>query len=118
MLRRIACIRALTEEIGFNHLRTKRINGRTKISSGTYGGEVRSIFMVGETYLSWEDPVDRKPPAAGQPEFDTRGANVRAQMGAQLRRMYAGVVDEGVPVRFAEVLQGLDKREPDERPSK
>jgi Anti-sigma factor NepR len=54
--------------------------------------------------------MDRKVPAAVQPEFDARerAAHVRAQMGTQLRRMYAEVVGGGVPARFVELLRGLD----------
>jgi hypothetical protein len=52
--------------------------------------------------------MDRKAPAAAvQPHVDQveRGAAVRAQIGTQLRKMYAEVVGEGVPICIAEILR-------------
>jgi hypothetical protein len=39
--------------------------------------------------------------------------NVQAKLGQQLRAVYDGVVKEGVPDRFKEFLQRLDKRDPE-----
>ena len=36
------------------------------------------------------------------------GPNVNAKIGQQLRLMYGGVVSQGVPDRFVEILRGLD----------
>jgi hypothetical protein len=36
------------------------------------------------------------------------GRDVQAKIGSQLRALYDGVVKEGVPDRFAELLQRLD----------
>jgi hypothetical protein len=39
------------------------------------------------------------------------GAEIQHKIGQQLRAMYADVVNEGVPDRFAELLQRLDKQD-------
>jgi len=36
------------------------------------------------------------------------GTDVKAKIGNQLREMYNEVVEQGVPERFVEILQGLD----------
>ena len=42
------------------------------------------------------------------------GPDVKAKIGQQLRAMYNGVVNQGVPDRFAEILRRLDEKSPDE----
>jgi Anti-sigma factor NepR len=37
------------------------------------------------------------------------GPDIRATIGRELRRMYAEVIAEGVPERFAEILRKLDE---------
>jgi Anti-sigma factor NepR len=37
------------------------------------------------------------------------GPDVLAHLGRQLRAMYAGIIAEGVPERFAEILRQLDE---------
>jgi Anti-sigma factor NepR len=37
------------------------------------------------------------------------GPRVMAAIGRELRRMYADIIAEGVPERFAEILRGLDE---------
>jgi hypothetical protein len=39
------------------------------------------------------------------------GAEIQHKIGQQLRAMYTDVVNEGVPDRFAELLQRLDKQD-------
>jgi hypothetical protein len=39
----------------------------------------------------------------------TLGRELMAVMGRELRRMYAGIVAEGVPERFAEILRRLPR---------
>jgi hypothetical protein len=47
----------------------------------------------------------RRPQEKGQLSQD-----IQRRIGLQLRAMYADVVNEGVPDRFAELLQRLDKQ--------
>jgi Anti-sigma factor NepR len=49
----------------------------------------------------------RNPSSA--PETANLGRDVQAKIGQQLRSMYAGVVDQGVPDRFVELLKKLDE---------
>jgi hypothetical protein len=46
----------------------------------------------------------RRPQAKGQLSQD-----IQRRIGLQLRAMYADVVNEGIPDRFAELLRRLDK---------
>jgi hypothetical protein len=39
------------------------------------------------------------------------GAEIQHKIGQQLRAMYSDTVNEGVPDRFAELLQRLDKQD-------
>jgi hypothetical protein len=48
----------------------------------------------------------RRAPAKGQLSQD-----VQRRIGLQLRAMYADVVNEGIPDRFADLLSRLDKPE-------
>jgi Anti-sigma factor NepR len=38
------------------------------------------------------------------------GSEIKAKIGQQLRTMYADVVNQGVPDRFAEILRKLDEK--------
>jgi Anti-sigma factor NepR len=38
------------------------------------------------------------------------GSEIKAKIGQQLRAMYADVVNQGVPERFAEILRKLDEK--------
>ncbi len=49
------------------------------------------------------DPDKKKPTKANKLDRGTR-----AKLGQQLRAMYDEVVSQGVPTRFAELLNGLD----------
>jgi len=40
------------------------------------------------------------------------GSEIKAKIGQQLRAMYADVVNQGVPDRFAEILSKLDQKSP------
>jgi len=59
---------------------------------------------------------DRKSSAHGAkvknpsvaPDAANLGRDVQAKIGQRLRSMYAGVVDQGVPDRFVELLKKLD----------
>lgn len=61
---------------------------------------------------------DEKPGRPGhmQTEMNQRkprgrlGRDVQSKIGQQLRAMYDGVVSEGVPDRFNDVLRQLDER--------
>src|SRR5262245_8807401 len=55
-------------------------------------------------HVSRERP--RRSQATGQLSHD-----VQRRIGLQLRAMYADVVNEGIPDRFAELLRRLDKPE-------
>ena len=46
---------------------------------------------------------------SGAPEAANLGRDVQAKIGQQLRSLYAGVVDQGVPDRFVELLKKLDQ---------
>lgn len=46
---------------------------------------------------------------SGAPDTANLGRDVQAKIGQQLRSMYAGVVDQGVPDRFVELLKKLDE---------
>jgi hypothetical protein len=59
---------------------------------------------AGQTALQRPDPDDKKKSTKGN-RLD-RGT--RAKLGQQLRAMYDEVVSQGVPSRFAELLNGLD----------
>ena len=52
------------------------------------------------------------PPGEG-PKAKKRGLDreIQNQIGRQLRSLYVDVVQEGVPDRFAELLQRLDEQE-------
>jgi hypothetical protein len=43
------------------------------------------------------------------------GRDVQSKIGQQLRAMYDGVVNEGVPDRFAEMLSRLDEQKDKEK---
>jgi hypothetical protein len=38
------------------------------------------------------------------------GSEIKAKIGQQLRSMYADVINQGVPERFAEILRKLDEK--------
>jgi hypothetical protein len=38
------------------------------------------------------------------------GPDIKAKIGQQLRTLYGGVVNEGVPDRFIEILRRLDEK--------
>ena len=40
------------------------------------------------------------------------GSEIKAKIGQQLRAMYADVINQGVPDRFAEILRKLDEKSP------
>ena len=51
---------------------------------------------------------------ASQPAPDaTLGREIQAKIGLQLRTLYNDIVSEGVPDRFADLLNKLDKSKPD-----
>jgi hypothetical protein len=50
----------------------------------------------------------------GRPEAKL-GRDIQAKIGQQLRALYDEVVNQGVPDRFAELLNRLDKQEDDNR---
>lgn len=43
------------------------------------------------------------------------GRDVQSKIGQQLRAMYDGVISEGVPDRFTEMLQRLDEQKEQKR---
>jgi hypothetical protein len=61
---------------------------------------------------------DNKPGRPGQMQTEVTqrkpkgrlGRDVQSKIGQQLRAMYDGVVNEGVPDRFAEMLRRLDEQ--------
>jgi len=61
---------------------------------------------------------DDKPGRPGQMQMETTqrkprgrlGRDVQNKIGQQLRAMYDGVVSEGVPDRFNEMLRQLDEK--------
>ena len=64
--------------------------------------------------MSDEDKTGR--PGQMQTELNQRkpkgrlGRDVQSKIGQQLRAMYDGVVSEGVPDRFSEMLRQLDEK--------
>jgi hypothetical protein len=58
---------------------------------------------------SMSDQNERKPPPTLDPE-------TLATIGRELRRIYGGIIAEGLPERFAEILRRLD--EPSNQDSK
>ena len=67
---------------------------------------------------------DDKPgrPGTMQTEVNQRkprgrlGRDVQSKIGQQLRAMYDNVVSEGVPDRFTDMLQQLDKQQDQQAP--
>jgi hypothetical protein len=55
------------------------------------------------TQTQGPDPDKKKPTKANRLDRSTR-----AKLGQQLRAVYDEVVSQGVPTRFAELLNGLD----------
>lgn len=55
-------------------------------------------------HLQELDPDDKKKPT----KVNRLDRGTRAKLGQQLRAMYDEVVSQGVPSRFAELLNGLD----------
>jgi hypothetical protein len=55
-------------------------------------------------------PRANKPTAGGQENVTTFGADIRSKIGTQLRAMYADVVKEGVPDRFAELIRQIESK--------
>jgi Anti-sigma factor NepR len=45
---------------------------------------------------------------SGRPTVAKLGPDIKAKIGQHLRSMYAEVVNQGVPDRFAEILRHLD----------
>jgi hypothetical protein len=64
--------------------------------------------------MNEEDDADRPGPMlteANQRKARGRlGRDVQSKIGQQLRAMYDGVVNEGVPDRFTEMLRRLDEQ--------
>lgn len=54
-------------------------------------------------------PVNGGPTAPTQGE-EGLGKDVQVSLGAQLRRHYQTIVEEGVPDRFVELLQRYDRK--------
>ena len=55
----------------------------------------------------------RSPPQAQEPARETEpslGGDIRGKIGQQLRDMYDDVVAQGVPDRFVDLLNQLDKQ--------
>ena len=57
--------------------------------------------------------LEASPKMSAKPVKGKLDPETQRKIGQQLRAMYAGVVNEGVPDRFAELINRLDK--PDER---
>jgi Anti-sigma factor NepR len=54
-------------------------------------------------------PLRKKTiPECGKPTVAKLGPDIKAKIGQHLRSMYAEVVNQGVPDRFAEILRHLD----------
>jgi hypothetical protein len=53
--------------------------------------------------------TDMEPGHTTEPSAPKLGPDIKAKIGQQLRTLYGGVVDEGVPDRFVEILRGLDE---------
>jgi hypothetical protein len=66
-------------------------------------------------------PVRRGASSMHKAEFGpvhaeaTLGREIQTKIGEQLRAMYDDVVEQGVPDRFVELLQRLDKQDDGER---
>jgi hypothetical protein len=60
---------------------------------------------VGQTSPQRRDPDDKKKST----KANRLDRGTRAKLGQQLRAMYDEVVCQGVPSRFAELLNGLDE---------
>jgi Anti-sigma factor NepR len=57
--------------------------------------------------------VSRSPDTPAEPEGDAKpslGGAIRGRIGRQLRDMYDDVVAQGVPDRFVELLNRLEKQ--------
>ena len=55
--------------------------------------------------------------AAAKPDA-TLGREIQAKIGLQLRTLYNDIVSDGVPDRFADLLNKLDKSSDDDKGSK
>jgi hypothetical protein len=66
---------------------------------------------------------EQKPIRPGQMQTEVNqrkprgrlGRDVQSKIGQQLRAMYDGVISEGVPDRFTEMLQRLDEQKEQKR---
>jgi len=54
--------------------------------------------------------LQRTPFEEAEPAPRKLGSEIKAKIGQQLRAMYADVVNQGVPERFAEILRKLDEK--------
>ena len=54
--------------------------------------------------------METGPSSAPEQATGRLGRDVQAKIGGQLRALYDGVVKEGVPDRFVELLQRLDNK--------
>jgi Anti-sigma factor NepR len=70
--------------------------------ASTDGAGARSIMNRGR--------VQRIPYADAEAAPKKLGSEIKAKIGQQLRAMYADVVNQGVPERFAEILGKLDEK--------
>ena len=61
--------------------------------------------------------TDPMTDAAAKPDA-TLGREIQAKIGLQLRTLYNDIVGEGVPDRFADLLNQLDKKNNDDKGSK
>jgi hypothetical protein len=55
--------------------------------------------------------MDTTPTSTSTRAHGRLGRDVQAKIGSQLRAIYDDVVKEGVPDRFVELLQRLDKKD-------
>lgn len=58
--------------------------------------------------------ANKSTSTSGQENVTTFGADIRSKIGTQLRAMYADVVKEGVPDRFADLIRQIESK-PDKR---
>jgi hypothetical protein len=71
-----------------------------------------------ETGIGNRKPQRPKPPEpeGGEDKEPRLGPEIQAKIGQQLRKFYDGVVSQGVPDRFAELLKRLDDKPKDGEP--
>jgi hypothetical protein len=78
--------------------------------------QVESREVEQDTQPGQEESQEKKHVKAPPEEKGQLSHDIQRRIGLQLRAMYADVVNEGVPDRFAELIRQLDKQDKPGKP--